>query len=135
MSITNNIKFKTLDQLLVIFNNYGIKCPSTSGTLLKTNSLARNIHSISNCLYYRFNYIPFIKRATIYLGDSFTKRTDYDFSCMKHPGHHNYQTPLLCLPINMVRIFNNDYMHAVLGVTKILLKIYTGKDYIKCCHK
>ena len=36
----------------------------------------------------------------------------------------------------MVKIFNNDYMHAVLlGVTKKLLKIYTGKDYIKCCHK
>ena len=28
--------------------------------------------------------------ATIYLGDSFTKRTDYDFKCMKYPGHQNY---------------------------------------------
>ena len=60
-SITNNIKFKALDQLLVIFNKYGIKCPRTSRTLLKSNSLPRNIHSISNFLYYRFHYIPFIK--------------------------------------------------------------------------
>ena len=44
---------------------------------------------------------------------------------MKYPGHHNYQTPLVCLPINMVKIFNDDYMHTVLlGVTKKLLKIY-----------
>ena len=34
---------------------------------------------------------------TIYLGNPFTKRTDYDYGYMKYPGHHNYQTLLLCL--------------------------------------
>ena len=49
-SVTNTIKFKVLDQLLVIFNCDN-KFPGTILTLLKTKSLSKNIHIISNCQF------------------------------------------------------------------------------------
>ena len=70
-----------------------------------------------------------IKGSNCYLETSFTKRTDIDFRSKTYTLHHNYDTLLSRLRIDMVTTFNVDYMHCVLlGITKKMIHIYLSKD-------
>ena len=78
-----------------------------------------------------------INGSSIYIGTDFICRTDSEFRVQSSPAHHIRNSPFTDLDIDMIKIFNVDYMHCVLlGVTKKLLKTYLGKNHvIKCTYK
>ena len=70
-----------------------------------------------------------VQCSNVFIGTAFSKRTDSDFRSKTYPLHHNCNTPLSNLPIDMVKAFNVDYMHCtLLVVMKKLLHIYMSKD-------
>lgn len=55
----------------------------------------------------------------------FESRTDHDFRSSSEVGHQHSLTPLIQLPVDMIKDFPPDTMHSVyLGITKRLLKFY-----------
>ena len=64
MCVTNNININTVDELLNICIRFGLPCPRTSRTLLHTHTIPRNISTVSNCLYHKFDFIK--NHKTIY---------------------------------------------------------------------
>lgn len=64
----------------------------------------------------------------IFRNSSAKRRDDTSFRTQNDKNYHHEESPLLCLPIDMIYSFPIDYMHEVcLGVMKKLLKIWTGK--------
>lgn len=56
---------------------------------------------------------------------NFEIRTDHDFRLANETGHQHSLSPLIQLPVDMIKDFPPDTMHSVyLGMTKRLLKFY-----------
>lgn len=58
----------------------------------------------------------------------FTSRSDESFRVQEDKSHHINVSPLTNLPIDMIKQFPVDYMHAVLlGVTRKLIAVWMGR--------
>ena len=87
-----------------------ITCDAPAKSFVRGSKQFNSTHGCDKCLILGKN----IKGSNCYLETSFTKRTDIDFRNKTYALHHNYDTPLSRLRIDMVTTFNVDYMHYVL---------------------
>lgn len=70
------------------------------------------------CKGKRYNF------KTVFLKENARKRIDDDFRNNLNNNHHTAISPLVSLPIDMIKTFPLDYMHLICaGVTKKLVQL------------
>ena len=70
------------------------------------------------------------KGKNIYSSLNINSRGDYSFRNKIDPHHHIGITPLLNLPIDMIKTFPVDYMHcALLGVVRKVVRVWLTGCY------
>ncbi|OXA45147.1 hypothetical protein Fcan01_20218 [Folsomia candida] len=68
----------------------------------------------------------YVQNRVVFLKNDIVLRTDESFRSKSQEKHHNGDTPLTALQIDLVQDFPFEYMHLVcLGVTKKILKLWT----------
>ncbi|KAJ8290145.1 hypothetical protein GJAV_G00009230 [Gymnothorax javanicus] len=101
----------------VTFNILCIVCDAPAKAFIKNVKLCSGYYGCDRCVQ-RGEW----HEKVTYQETEFVARTDESFRQQRQSEHHRGSTPLLNLPINMIRSFPVDYMHqACLGVMKRLL--------------
>lgn len=100
-------------------------CDAPAKAYIKCTKSHNGYSSCDKC----FEAGEYVQRRIIYRSVTAQRRTDSNFRLFIDEDHHTSVSPLSTLPIDLVKTFPIDYMHAVcLGVMKKFLNTWISGD-------